>query len=32
MFKRRFPGSEYTPLLYPSNVNVKDLQTTLDAM
>ena len=24
--------TEYTPLLHPSNVNVKDLQTTLDAM
>ena len=25
-------GIEYTPLLHPSNVNVKDLHTTLDAM
>jgi hypothetical protein len=24
--------TEFTPLLHPSNVNVKDLQTTLDAM
>ena len=28
----RSDGTEYTPLLHPSNVNVKDLQTTLDAM
>ena len=28
----RYDGTEYTPLLHPSNVNVKDLQTTLDAM
>jgi hypothetical protein len=25
-------GTECTPLLLPSNVNVKDLQTALDAM
>jgi hypothetical protein len=28
----RQDGTEYTPLLHPSNVNIKDLQTTLDAM
>ena len=28
----RSDGTEYTPLLHLSNVNVKDLQTTLDAM
>ena len=28
----RSDGTEYTHLLHPSNVNVKDLQTTLDAM
>ena len=28
----RSDGTEYTHLLHPSNVNVKDVQTTLDAM